>query len=502
MFRKNKPIVATPEDPFGQDRLNRRPHIETLTDKIMPHTETPLVMCMSSPWGSGKTSFVTMWKAYLESKEHKCLTINAWEHDFHKEPMLVILGELGEFIEQNTEPTLKKKCQKAFKNVAQKAAPILSILSPIAAMAALACPGAGTVAAAGTITAKAIADATKQTSDLAKALVEYGKTGHSEIKKQLREFKTELSTLVKTIQGQQNKPVYIFIDELDRCEPTYAIKLLEAIKHLFDIDGIVFILSIDKDQLSSMASTRYGAHFDADGYLRRFIDLEYTIPKPELKGYLIHLIQDVYCIEKISSDEAYMDSITTEVSSLCSSASIPARTIERAFTKAHIALQNEEERRDICSYTIKRNDQQTLVQIERDSLVNKKYMLWHELILSCAILKEHNSVFFNTLIEYGHTDPRRIEGKDFFNAIQETHIGKALVTLISPHSRIESATETNATEYAALILNQNNENPDNRVLKGINQLLSLTDNISFPSSVHPKGIESAAQVGTPTVTYR
>lgn len=65
-----------------------------------------------------------------------------------------------------------------------------------------------------------------------------------------------------------------FIDELDRCRPTFAIELLERIKHLFDIQNIVFVLSIDKEQLEASTAAAYGSAINAPEYLRRFIDLE------------------------------------------------------------------------------------------------------------------------------------------------------------------------------------------------------------------------------------
>lgn len=71
--------------------------------------------------------------------------------------------------------------------------------------------------------------------------------------------------------------VVVFVDELDRCRPTYAIKLLERIKHLFDVEGLIFVLSVDKTQLGHAIQGVYGSGCDAEGYLRRFIDLEYSL---------------------------------------------------------------------------------------------------------------------------------------------------------------------------------------------------------------------------------
>lgn len=81
---------------------------------------------------------------------------------------------------------------------------------------------------------------------------------------------------------KNDKPIVFIIDELDRCRPSYAVELLEQIKHFFAIEGIVFVLSIDKLQLGHAVKGFYGNDgIDADEYLRRFIDIEYSLPQPD-----------------------------------------------------------------------------------------------------------------------------------------------------------------------------------------------------------------------------
>ena len=76
-----------------------------------------------------------------------------------------------------------------------------------------------------------------------------------------------------------------FVDELDRCRPTYAVELLERIKHLFEVDNIVFVLALSTGQLESSIRSLYGDGLDAPGYLRRFIDLEYPLREPAADVY-------------------------------------------------------------------------------------------------------------------------------------------------------------------------------------------------------------------------
>ncbi|MDF2984869.1 MAG: hypothetical protein K0R50_379, partial [Eubacterium sp.] len=82
----------------------------------------------------------------------------------------------------------------------------------------------------------------------------------------------------------------IFIDELDRCRPTFAVETLEVIKHYFNIENIVFVMAIDLVQLSHSISTLYGNDMDSSGYLRRFFDFNINIPSADIREYTLNLL--------------------------------------------------------------------------------------------------------------------------------------------------------------------------------------------------------------------
>ncbi|MCD3298235.1 P-loop NTPase fold protein, partial [Clostridium botulinum] len=106
---------------------------------------------------------------------------------------------------------------------------------------------------------------------------------------QIVEEKEIRSTFINQLEdymNNSNSNIVFFIDELDRCRPSFAIELLEVIKHLFNIKKITFVISVDKEQLSYSISTLYGQKMDSDGYLRRFFDLEYKIPVTDKRAYI------------------------------------------------------------------------------------------------------------------------------------------------------------------------------------------------------------------------
>jgi hypothetical protein len=55
---------------------------------------------------------------------------------------------------------------------------------------------------------------------------------------------------------------------------------------LFSVDGLVFVLAIDRQQLGESVKSMYGVEMNSDGYLRRFIDLQYQLPEPTPEGFV------------------------------------------------------------------------------------------------------------------------------------------------------------------------------------------------------------------------
>lgn len=84
---------------------------------------------------------------------------------------------------------------------------------------------------------------------------------------------------------EKGNRLVVFIDELDRCNPSYAVRLLERIKHYFSDDRITFVFSVSLKQLQNTVKKHYGTEFDASRYLDRFFDLRMTLPEPNLKKF-------------------------------------------------------------------------------------------------------------------------------------------------------------------------------------------------------------------------
>ncbi len=95
------------------------------------------------------------------------------------------------------------------------------------------------------------------------------------------DIRQKVKEIFNEIIEEQTQKLVIFIDELDRCKPSYALEMLERIKHYFDDDRIIFIVSVNKEQLTHTISNYYGNGFDSTGYLNKFFDIDMYLPRPE-----------------------------------------------------------------------------------------------------------------------------------------------------------------------------------------------------------------------------
>lgn len=100
----------------------------------------------------------------------------------------------------------------------------------------------------------------------------------------LEQIKKRFNTTLAELAPDQGKLI-IFVDELDRCKPTYAVKLLERIKHYFNNPNVTFIFAVDLSQLQYTINQYYGSQFNGYQYLDRFFDLVISLPEPDIDKY-------------------------------------------------------------------------------------------------------------------------------------------------------------------------------------------------------------------------
>lgn len=224
------------------------------------------VLCINGAWGTGKTFFINRWKLSLEKKGYDAIYFNAWENDCGEDPLVFLATLIYNKIDTENEDT-----KNSFK----------SVIGAMALFAGKSIIKGAITKLLGNYVAEEVAQKTgdivekgidvfleKNRSVLGNELIE------SSNKKVAftNEFKDVLTKVISQILTKKEKPIVFFIDELDRCKPTYAIEVLERIKHLFDMYGLKIVIACDISQLSESVKSIYGNNFNALGYLQRFFD--------------------------------------------------------------------------------------------------------------------------------------------------------------------------------------------------------------------------------------
>ncbi|PKA99228.1 KAP-like P-loop domain-containing protein [Flavobacteriaceae bacterium MAR_2009_75] len=313
---KHSGIEIDEKNPFANCKLGREKYSKVLTNIILSYPQG-FVLALNNKWGAGKTTFVKMWEQDLKNNEYQTLYFNAWENDFENTPLTALMGELKTLTTKKTEPEFKKTLKKA-ATLTKNIAPII---------------------------AKAIADRYIDTERVKEAIVGVTK-GLSDVfenevleyekkKKSVSDFRLSLSEFIANTN--KGKPLIFIIDELDRCRPNYAVSVLEQIKHFFSVPNIVFILSIDKEQLGNAVKGVYGsADLDADEYLRRFIDIEYSIPEPEADVFY------KYLYEYFKFDEFFMSPERLKYTEVQENKTNFLATCKLLFTNNNVPLRQQE----------------------------------------------------------------------------------------------------------------------------------------------------------------
>lgn len=313
---KHNEIEIGQENPFTNCKLDRQKYSGVLTN-IVNSYPYGFVLAINNKWGTGKTTFVKMWEQDLKNNDFQTLYFNAWENDFEDNPLTALMGELKTLTTKDTEFEFKKTLKKA-STLTKSIAPII-----VKAIVDRYIDTEGVK--------EAIIGVTKGLSDIFENEVqEYEKK-----KKGISDFRQSLSKFIANTN--EGKPLIFIIDELDRCRPNYAVSILEQIKHFFSVPNIVFVLSIDKEQLGNAIKGVYGSDsIDTDEYLRRFIDLEYSIPEPEADVFY------KYLYEYFKFDDFFQSPERLKYGKLQLDKSNFLETCKLIFTNANIPLRQQE----------------------------------------------------------------------------------------------------------------------------------------------------------------
>lgn len=287
MKRDKAPKEEELNESLKMDYLDRNIYLNNLINMLLSISEHT-VIALDGKWGSGKTFFIKQLE-YLS--KHSCkyshintklvdsfnksfsfFYFNAWENDFLP-PIESILLQLSNELWDGREKLADK-----FLGVAKG---IINI--PI----------------------KFLFNGSIDAEDFELFKKTYMDT-YTDRAKVLSRTSEEIDNILSNYNENTKKKVLFVIDDLDRCKPTFAVELLETIKHSFNSNDAIFIICANNEQLQHTIKKYYGENFNGYEYLDRFYDLVISLPEPDINKYIIHNLN-------LKNPDYYHNQIATDI---------------------------------------------------------------------------------------------------------------------------------------------------------------------------------------------
>lgn len=269
------PLEVSDEEGFSPDKdIFQRAGTARGMTFLISESDYPLVIAFDGPWGSGKTTFLKMWAGELRKEKYQVIFFDAFENDYIDDAFAAIVREVVQLVEES-----KSVPNRTLKKFKQQAAALGSLL--VRGSANVAIKVLMRSATAGFVDAADLrgiqTDLEGEMQDVAKLYMQQfldKPKAQKEIVTQFREALSQLPKLLSSKNGENaEKPIVFIIDELDRCRPDFALKLLERVKHFMSVNNVHFVLGVNLVQLESSVKFAYGSDVNATLYLQKFINL-------------------------------------------------------------------------------------------------------------------------------------------------------------------------------------------------------------------------------------
>lgn len=220
---------------------------------------SPIVI--DGPWGSGKSEFAHKFinKLKTSDKDCKLLYIDSFKYDHIEDPLLMLITQVASILPEG----------EAKKEYMKKAIPMLKVMGKVVGKAAVGWLFKENAEKLGEEVSEALSEGSNSILDLG---IEKVFNDFENIEKNIGLFKESL------IKVASDTKLVIFIDELDRCRPLFALDLLEKVKHVFDVEGLEFVFVTNLMQLEAMVKKQYGNSIDAEKYLSKFFPTVVQMP--------------------------------------------------------------------------------------------------------------------------------------------------------------------------------------------------------------------------------
>ncbi len=300
------------EEIWKDDLLRRRgdaKFLETFlvarsTERAGGPSPGSFVLEIDAEWGVGKSFFLDRFAQQLRQSGHLVAVVNAWKDDHLEDPFVAIVASIDEVLSPYKKTSAKLK--RALENTMHNAGEIVLkaggglFRQGLRKVMGKAADEIGDIldgSQAQTSSEDAIDAAAKEVGDALDSIVDKAFQAmiddYRARNASTQSFRENLGLALRRLSHNTKLPLFVLVDELDRCRPSYAVALLERVKHLFDVPNVVFVFATNADQLRHSISGAYGQGFDGGGYLHRFFDRTYKFDDVEPEALVAHHLADL-----------------------------------------------------------------------------------------------------------------------------------------------------------------------------------------------------------------
>lgn len=217
-------------------------------------------------WGCGKTTVLDILEERLKCR-YLVVRYNCWKYDFYEEPLIALLSEFARAINSEQSFDYEEYEKKAWKIAGKICSDVTSKL----------------IQAGTGLDIKAAVKYINSIRSIAKE--ERIKIKDVNDKLPIEFLIEQIQYDLGTLSSFENRGIVLMVDELDRCLPDYAIKVLERLHHFCDNTRIIQILAINKKEMSGSIAKAFGypnaepdkVEYFATHYMQKFIDMTLSL---------------------------------------------------------------------------------------------------------------------------------------------------------------------------------------------------------------------------------
>lgn len=255
--------------------------------RFIERSSAPLTVALQGEWGSGKTSLMNKLQANLcgEGKPFIGVAINTWEFSMLSTPEMAVISILEYLIQAlSGQDSETNKIMSGLVKGFMKG--VLGGLHEYAK--------ANTFGLSSAITGSVMDSMSEK----------------EEKKVSLSDLRKALTQAISRSLENGKRGILVFVDDLDRLNPSLAVEILELLKNVFTLENCIFILAIDYEVVVKGLKPKFGELTEKNerefrSFFDKLIQVPFSLPVNSYKPdkFVLNSLVDIGYLSPSDVDE-------------------------------------------------------------------------------------------------------------------------------------------------------------------------------------------------------